>query len=262
MTSPDAEVVRFLEGESGNGSTAIPFGTELPEVIGLGAEACVFGPGDIRVAHRTGEFVPLPELHQAADILRPGHRAFLRLSRSARIPAVALHFWKYHGLGNDFVVVEGGAPMAPGRAVAICDRHRGIGADGVLGVLPARDGGAARMHIFNPDGSVAAMCGNGIRCVARHLAETRAARRRDRHRDRFRAAHLHRPPRPRRGGLGHRGDGARPHRGDPGVRGRRRAGAHAPRLHGKPARRDPATAPTRPVPASWVPPSRRWCRAA
>jgi diaminopimelate epimerase len=87
---------------------------------------------------------------------------------------VALHFWKYHGLGNDFVVVEGGAPIAPGRAVAICDRHRGIGADGVLGVLPARDGGAARMHIFNPDGSVAAMCGNGIRCVARHLAETRA----------------------------------------------------------------------------------------
>ncbi len=87
---------------------------------------------------------------------------------------MALHFWKYHGLGNDFVVVEGGAPMAPARAVAICDRHRGIGADGVLGVLPARDGGAARMHIFNPDGSVAAMCGNGIRCVARHLAETRA----------------------------------------------------------------------------------------
>ena len=48
--------------------TAIPFGTELPELIHLGAEACVFGPGDIRVAHRTGEFVPLPELHQAAEI--------------------------------------------------------------------------------------------------------------------------------------------------------------------------------------------------
>jgi len=68
VTSPDAEVVRFLEAESGNGSTAIPFGTELPELIHLGAEACVFGPGDIRVAHRTGEFVPLPELHQAAEI--------------------------------------------------------------------------------------------------------------------------------------------------------------------------------------------------
>ena len=87
---------------------------------------------------------------------------------------MSLHFWKYHGLGNDFVVVEGAAPMSPGRAVAICDRRRGIGADGVLTVLPARAGGAAYMHILNPDGSVAAMCGNGIRCVARHLAETRA----------------------------------------------------------------------------------------
>ncbi len=86
---------------------------------------------------------------------------------------MALHFWKYHGLGNDFVVVEGTSLMAPGRAVALCDRRRGIGADGVLTILPARDGGAAFMHIYNPDGSVAAMCGNGIRCVARHLAETR-----------------------------------------------------------------------------------------
>jgi len=86
---------------------------------------------------------------------------------------VALRFWKYHGLGNDFVVVEGTAPMSPARAVALCDRRRGIGADGVLTILPAREGGAAYMHIYNPDGSVAAMCGNGIRCVARHLAETR-----------------------------------------------------------------------------------------
>ena len=86
---------------------------------------------------------------------------------------MALHFWKYHGLGNDFVVVEGTAPMSPRRAVALCDRRRGIGADGVLSVLPARHDGAAYMHIYNPDGSVAAMCGNGIRCVARHLAESR-----------------------------------------------------------------------------------------
>jgi diaminopimelate epimerase len=87
---------------------------------------------------------------------------------------VPLRFWKYHGLGNDFVVVEGPALMAPDRAVRLCDRRRGIGADGVLTVLPARTAGAvAYMHIYNPDGSVAAMCGNGIRCVARHLAETR-----------------------------------------------------------------------------------------
>ena len=86
---------------------------------------------------------------------------------------MALRFWKVHGLGNDFVVVEGPALMTPDRAVRICDRRRGIGADGVLTVLPAREGGAAYMHVYNSDGSVAAMCGNGIRCVARHLAETR-----------------------------------------------------------------------------------------
>jgi diaminopimelate epimerase len=86
---------------------------------------------------------------------------------------VALRFFKYHGLGNDFVVVEGGPLMGPERAVALCDRRRGIGADGVLTVLPPRESGAAYMHIYNADGSVASMCGNGIRCVARHLAETR-----------------------------------------------------------------------------------------
>jgi len=86
---------------------------------------------------------------------------------------VPLHFWKYHGLGNDFVVVEGGPLMGAERAAAICDRRRGIGADGVLTILPPEDGGAAYMHIYNSDGSAAAMCGNGIRCVARHLAETR-----------------------------------------------------------------------------------------
>jgi acetylornithine deacetylase len=69
VTPPEAEIVRFLEAESGNASTTVPFGTELPEVIGMGAEACVFGPGDIRVAHRTGEHVEIAELEKAAAIL-------------------------------------------------------------------------------------------------------------------------------------------------------------------------------------------------
>jgi acetylornithine deacetylase len=69
VTPPEADVVRFLEAESGNASTTVPFGTELPEVIGMGAEACVFGPGDIRVAHRTGEHVAVAELEKAAAIL-------------------------------------------------------------------------------------------------------------------------------------------------------------------------------------------------
>ncbi len=69
VTPPEADIVRFLEAESGNRSTTVPFGTELPEVIGLGAEACVFGPGDIRVAHRTGEHVELAQVEKAAAIL-------------------------------------------------------------------------------------------------------------------------------------------------------------------------------------------------
>jgi diaminopimelate epimerase len=65
--------------------------------------------------------------------------------------------------------------MDAGRARRLCDRRRGIGADGVLTVLAPRTAGAiATMHIYNPDGSVAAMCGNGVRCVARHLADTRS----------------------------------------------------------------------------------------
>jgi acetylornithine deacetylase len=73
--SPDAAVVRFLERESGQMSGTIPFGTELPYLTAMGTQACVFGPGDIREAHRTGEFVPLNELKIAEEILgRAIHR--------------------------------------------------------------------------------------------------------------------------------------------------------------------------------------------
>jgi len=89
------------------------------------------------------------------------------------MPGVSLSFWKYQGLGNDFVVVEALELMSAERARRLCDRRRGIGGDGVLSVLPPRAGGIAYMHIYNSDGSVAAMCGNGVRCVARHLAERR-----------------------------------------------------------------------------------------
>jgi len=68
VTRPEAEVVRFLEEESGNAAATVPFGAELPELIDMGAEACVFGPGDIRVAHRTGEHVEVADLERAAAI--------------------------------------------------------------------------------------------------------------------------------------------------------------------------------------------------
>jgi acetylornithine deacetylase len=69
VTPADADVVRFLERESGNRSRTIPFGTELPELAAMGAQGCVFGPGDIRVAHRTGEHVEIDQLERCAGIL-------------------------------------------------------------------------------------------------------------------------------------------------------------------------------------------------
>jgi diaminopimelate epimerase len=88
-------------------------------------------------------------------------------------------FRKYEGLGNDFVVVDAGeeSAVSPERAVAICDRRFGVGADGVLLVLPPRkDGCDVRMKVLNADGSVPEMCGNGVRCVAVHVARERGLR--------------------------------------------------------------------------------------
>ena len=85
----------------------------------------------------------------------------------------ALTFTQMHGLGNDFLVVDGRQAFVTAEAAArLCDRRRGIGADGILTLLPpSAPGAAARMHVFNADGSVAEMCGNGLRCVVRHLLE-------------------------------------------------------------------------------------------
>lgn len=76
-----------------------------------------------------------------------------------------MHFVKMEGLGNDFVVFEGPRELSPTEVAVICDRRRGVGADGVLVVTPAGD--RVRMEYWNADGSPAEMCGNGLRCVAR-----------------------------------------------------------------------------------------------
>lgn len=94
-----------------------------------------------------------------------------------------MRFSKLHGLGNDFVVVDcltQSLPeeSLPGLARAMCDRHFGVGADGVLLALPS-DKADFRMRLINADGSEAEHCGNGIRCVAKliydhgHTAATR-----------------------------------------------------------------------------------------
>ena len=69
-TAADAPLVRALEEATGKAAGTISFGTEAPQLTELGADAVVFGPGDIRNAHRTGEFVPVAELGEAVSILR------------------------------------------------------------------------------------------------------------------------------------------------------------------------------------------------
>ncbi len=80
-----------------------------------------------------------------------------------------MDFVKMEGLGNDFIVVDG--PLRPSAAdvAAWCDRRRGVGADGLL-VVSAHDTGV-RMQYWNADGSIAEMCGNGLRCVARYAVD-------------------------------------------------------------------------------------------
>jgi diaminopimelate epimerase len=85
-------------------------------------------------------------------------------------------FFKYQGLGNDFVVVDrrsSGVDLDPATSRAWCDRRLGIGADGVLVILGAQ---VPRMVVHNADGSIAEMCGNGLRCVVKHLAEAHPQR--------------------------------------------------------------------------------------
>jgi len=84
----------------------------------------------------------------------------------------AMRFSKYHGLGNDYLVMDEMALMQnPKRIRTICDRNFGIGSDGILfGPLPSKSA-LAGLRIFNPDGSEAEKSGNGIRIFCRHLWE-------------------------------------------------------------------------------------------
>lgn len=84
-----------------------------------------------------------------------------------------MEFTKWQGCGNDFVLIDGRKQEPDDYAsfaVKVCDRHYGVGADGILVVLPS-ERADFRMRIFNADGSEAEMCGNGIRCFARYLYE-------------------------------------------------------------------------------------------
>jgi diaminopimelate epimerase len=81
-----------------------------------------------------------------------------------------LTFTKMNGAGNDFVMLDnrdGSLALDKAQIARLCDRHRGIGADGLLAIEPAQNGADFRMRYYNADGGEAEMCGNGARCFAR-----------------------------------------------------------------------------------------------
>jgi len=80
-------------------------------------------------------------------------------------------FTKMNGAGNDFVVVDnrdGGISLSTAQIEHVCDRHRGVGADGFLAVEPPSGNADVKMRYYNSDGGEAEMCGNGARCFARY----------------------------------------------------------------------------------------------
>lgn len=88
-----------------------------------------------------------------------------------------LHFFKMNGAGNDFIIIDNrdlSIDLDSDTIAALCDRNRGIGADGLLAVEPAQKGADFRFRYYNADGGEAEMCGNGARCFGRftaHLGE-------------------------------------------------------------------------------------------
>jgi diaminopimelate epimerase len=92
---------------------------------------------------------------------------------------VAMKFTKMHGAGNDYVYVNAFVEQVPrdlkSLAIAVSDRHTGIGGDGLILICPS-EVADARMRMFNADGSESEMCGNGIRCVAKYVHDHGIAR--------------------------------------------------------------------------------------
>jgi diaminopimelate epimerase len=86
---------------------------------------------------------------------------------------LSLKFTKLQGAGNDFALVEAGKEEKdwPALAQVMCQRHFGIGADGLLVLAPSNKADF-RMRVFNPDGSEAEACGNGLRCFVRYIIES------------------------------------------------------------------------------------------
>jgi len=92
-----------------------------------------------------------------------------------------MHFTKMHGAGNDFIIINNMVERLPSclfshLAAALCERRFSIGADGLMIISPARNGGDFYMHFYNSDGSEGEMCGNGARCICCYALEHNLSR--------------------------------------------------------------------------------------
>lgn len=141
------------------------------------SEGCSFGTegtGFMRMNIGVPRSVLDTGLHRLRDAIRSAAPA-----ASSAAPAGAdIPFVKMHGLGNDFVYVDcmhRSLDNLPALARSMSRRHTGVGADGIIVILPSEHADV-RMRIFNADGSEAQMCGNGIRCVAKYIYDNRIAR--------------------------------------------------------------------------------------
>jgi len=84
-----------------------------------------------------------------------------------------INFYKYHAAGNDFIMInnlDGHINLDPEYIKTLCDRHFGIGADGLI-LLESSDSASCFMNYYNSDGTIAEMCGNGVRCMAKFFLE-------------------------------------------------------------------------------------------
>ena len=106
------------------------------------------------------------------------------MTNSVTTPSpILLKFWKMHGLGNDYIVVDNRDETIEEKSLGslgkrLCERRFSVGADGLL-IISESSVADSKMRIFNADGSEAEMCGNGIRCFAKYCYENGIARKKE-----------------------------------------------------------------------------------
>lgn len=129
---------------------------------------CAYDEGGLEVTRHTPKLtLPHPRMAERKFVQIPLHNLVNRVIQDS-----ALTFYKMHGLGNDYIYFDCTndnmplllLPVIRSAALVLCNRHKGIGADGLVFILPDKRADL-RMRIFNADGSEAEMCGNAARCV-------------------------------------------------------------------------------------------------